>query len=412
MAASSSAFRTAEPSERGASRTVAAADSVPARRDSTLDVVRGLIVALMALDHVRMFVSSAQFDPVDLDHTNLAYFLTRWVTHLCAPGFFFIAGLGAGLFEGQAGRAATAKLLLGRGALLVVLEVLVFGLAWSFNPGWWWFGVIAGLGASMMAMAALIHLPRLSLAVVAGLFTLLHNSLWPAGAGGAADALLHSGGLVSLPFAGERLALYPLLPWLALMMLGYAATPILERTDRRSSAHLFWAGLGMVAAFVAARFAGFGEPPNGGFEAGSHGARALMSFLNVEKYPPSLQFSLATLGVLVTILAVVRLDAARLLGTRAARVLETYGRVPFFFYLLHLFLIHAAALAAAALLGWPTAYLFWTGSGPNLLPPDGYGLPLAGVLVAWVAVLALLYPLCAWYGALKRTRPSWILKLL
>lgn len=385
-----------------------------ARRDSSLDIARGLIVALMALDHVRMFFSSAQFDPTDLDRTNLGYFAARWVTHLCAPGFFFIAGLSAGLFEGRAGRAAASKFLLTRGLLLIALEIVVFGVAWSFNPGWWWFGVIAGLGASMVALSGLIWLPRPLLFAAGALFTLLHNSLWGAVAPSSAtlNAFLYSVDIAQLPGAGPRIVLYPLLPWLALMTIGYAAMPFLKRTDARSAKRLLLAASVMVAGFVALRFAGFGEPAKEGFDRTASGARAFMSFMNLEKYPPSLQYSLVTLGIVLGFLALVRLARMNASSSLSARVLETYGRVPFFFYLVHLFLIHGSALAIASALGWPTGYLFWSGYEPNLIPPNGYGLPLAGVIVAWIAVLAILYPLCRWYGELKASRPSWLLKLL
>ena len=384
-----------------------------ARRDSTLDIARGLIVALMALDHVRIFFSSAQFEPTDLDQTSLGYFTARWVTHLCAPGFFFIAGLSAGLFERQAGRPAASRFLISRGALLVALEILVFGLAWSFDPGWWWFGVIAGLGASMIAMSALIWLPKPALFAAGALFTLLHNSWWGSIAPSSTtlNAFLYSADIAQLPGFGPRIVLYPLLPWLSLMAMGYAATPFLRKTGSRSAKLLLLIGIFLVLAFAVVRSIGFGEPTKESFARTATGTRAFMSFMNVEKYPPSLQFSLVTIGVVLIFLALVRLRSPKGQSGLWVQVLETYGRVPFFFYFVHLFLIHGSALATAAVLGWPTNYLFWSGYEPNLVPPNGYGLPLAGVMAVWIAVLAILYPLCGWYGGVKRSSASKVLKL-
>ncbi|MFL6722493.1 MAG: DUF1624 domain-containing protein [Sphingomonas sp.] len=388
--------------------------STIAWRDPSLDVTRGLIVALMALDHVRMYFTSAQFDPTDLAHTDIGYFTARWVTHLCAPGFFFIAGLSGGLLETRAGRPAAARLFVTRGLFLVAMEILVFGVAWSFNPGWWWFGVIAGLGAAMIAMSALMFLPKPVIFVLGAAFTLLHNSLWGAIAPGSetANALLYSADVAKLPVFGPRIVLYPLLPWLALMMMGYAATPVLRRADAGSARRLAGISLALIAAFVLCRAIGFGQGFRG-FTRQADTAHSIMAFMNVSKYPPSLQFSLATLGVVLLFLAVIRLadwNRDRLPGWQ--RLLQTYGQVPFFFYLVHIFLIHASALASATVLGWQTRYLFWHDFGPNLQPPDGYGLPLAGVIVVWLCVLAVMYPICAYFGRLKRNRRSWWLKLL
>ena len=395
---------------QGRDRQVSVAARQP--RDATLDVTRGLIVALMALDHVRMYFTAAQFDPTDLAHANLGYFVARWVTHLCAPGFFFIAGLSAGLYESHAGRAAAARLFLVRGLWLIALEIMVFGFAWSFSPGWWWFGVIAGLGAAMVAMSLLMFLPKPVLFVAGALFTLLHNSLWTAitPASDTLNAILYSADVANLPLVGPRLVLYPLLPWLALMAMGYASTPFLRRTDGQTARRLALISAALLIAFVVCRSIGFGQSNQTAPQPDS--LHALLSFMNVEKYPPSLQFSLVTLGLVLLFLAAIRLTHTGEHLPAWQQLLQTYGQVPFFFYLVHIFLIHASALATAKLAGWPTAYLFWHGVGPNLQPPDGYGLSLLGVVLVWLGVLTVMYPLCAYFGRLKRRNSSWWLKLL
>ncbi|MEE2691891.1 MAG: heparan-alpha-glucosaminide N-acetyltransferase domain-containing protein [Pseudomonadota bacterium] len=374
-------------------------------RDLSLDAARGLIVALMALDHVRIFFSEAQFNPVDLDQTTFGYFLTRWVTHLCAPGFFFIAGMGASLMAGKAGKARVARFLVVRGVWLIALELLVFGFAWSFNPGWSWLGVIWSLGASMIVMAGLIFVPRLLLLVVAAAFAAGHNAI-SVNEPGPLVTVLYSGGFAQLPVLGPKIVLYSIVPWLALMALGYAATPWLAPQGKPSSRRLLVVGATALAAFAVARLAGVGQSAWNGFTAYPEFWRTLSSFLNVDKYPPSLQFSLLMLGLMAVFLAYAAAPRNR---RGLVEICAVYGRVPFFFYAIHLFLIHGAALALATALGWPHEQLVWKGVGPNLTPPDGYGLPLIGVYAAWFAVLLALYPACTWFGAVKdRSRLWWI----
>jgi len=401
--------RSGEQNQRDGLMSTAVRDRVWPARDGTLDVVRGLIVALMALDHVRIFFTSATFDPTDVAATDWGYFLTRGVTHLCAPGFFFIAGAGAWLME-RAGmpRAALARFLAVRGLWLIAVELLVFGFAWSFRPGWMWFGVIWGLGAAFILLAACVGLPKRGLLGLACAFVplqpLLVGRSLPTP---ALDALFVSGGVVELAGIGTRLVLYPVLPWAALMLAGFASAPLWLRAGRPAAARLLVAGGVMIAAFVLLRAIGIG----GGAAEPFAGAKAVMSFINIRKYPPSLQFSLATLGLLALCAGAVAWRSIREVP-RLLQPLRDFGRVPFFFYAVHLFLIHGLALLAAAVLGWPLDYLFWSGSWPNLQPPPGYGVGLAGVFAVWLLVLALLWPACRWFGGLKRRHPSFLMRLL
>lgn len=382
--------------------------NTPPARVASIDIVRGLIVVLMALDHTRMFFSSAQFDPLAIDETTWGYFLTRWVTHLCAPGFFFFAGFSVALAEsaGQSGRRS-AFLLLTRGAWLIVLELSLIGFAWSFILGWSWFGVIWSLGLSMICLATLRWLPKLVLFVLGIAFTALHNAI-PVEAILADEnlrAALLSAGFVGIEGLGRKLVLFPLLPWLALMVVGYAAAPWLAPGGRPHARRFWFAGAGALVLFVGLRAIGLGEAAGGVNDLAARSQNAL-NFLNVEKYPPSLQFSLMTLGLLFACVA-----GVESLGERAKRVfppLLVFGGVPFFFYVMHLFLIHALALATATMLKWPSEFLFWRGAGPNLTPPDGYGVGLSGVYIVWIAVLALLFPLCAAFLKHKQTsRALW-----
>jgi uncharacterized membrane protein len=384
-----------------------------AQRDPSLDFARGVILALMALDHTRMFFTAATFDPVSAVDTTPGYFWTRWITHLCAPGFFFLAGLSISLMRrtGRSPPAVTAWLAT-RGAWLVLLEFTVVAFAWSFVPGWLWFGVIWSLGAAMLCMSFLHRMPGAVLGAVAGAFLLAHDTLpqdWLASQPGAL-ALLFQPGFVETA-VGPRLVLFPLVPWLAVMILGYALGNWLVPADRADPARFASLGLAGIAAFAILRAIGFGQPQGGGYIPAMDPARDWIAFFNVEKYPPSLQFLAITLGLLCLIVAAhARSANAAFAGPSGLRrVLIEFGREPLFFYVTHLYVIHGLALATALLLAWPLNHVFWRGAGPNLVPPPGYGFGLAGVYVALVIVLMLLRPATSSYCRLKsRSTAPWV----
>jgi len=386
-----------------------------ASRIVSIDVARGLIMALMALDHVRMYFTSAQFDPVSIDETTFGYFATRWVTHLCAPGFFFLAGMGVALAEraGQSPRKSTF-LLLTRGVWLVVLEFTLIGLAWSFVLGWSWLGVIWSLGVSMICLAALRWAPRPILLAAALAFTLLHNALpmtaWLADESVA--TIFYSAGSTTVMGLGEKWALFPILPWLALMVIGYTAADFFvpAASGRPSIVRLAGVGAVCVAAFAALRVLGIGQPDGGGAQTYGNAAQSLMSFMNVEKYPPSLQFSLVTIGVLL--IATAFFEQWQKGAKGPLFPLLAFGRAPFFFYILHLYIIHGLALATASALSWSTDYGFWRGVGANLRPPEGYGFGLPGVYLVWLVVLLMLFPVCAWFTRIKASSGAWWTKYL
>lgn len=392
----------------------------------SLDIARGLIMAFMALDHVRIFFSNAQGGAVNPETTNLALFLTRWITHFCAPGFFFVAGVGVSLYLARgATRAAAAGFLLSRGVWLILLELTVIGFAWSFNPGWSWLGVIWSLGASFIIMAGLIYAPRLALAILGVLIVFFHPLLGgdallsQAGPIHPVAALLYTGGPASLPLLGPKGVLYPVLPWLGMMMLGFAVGPLFSRTPGRRAQDLALLGLSAIGLFIFLRLTNFyGNPEtvfggwSGRFSVGADLASTIINFLNTDKYPASPQFALMTLGPMLLMLALwARLDAERESGP-LLRPLEIIGRVPFFFYILHLFLIHGLALLLAILMNQPQDLLFWDGVYPRLRPPPGYGYSLPIVHVVWIAVCAMLYAACAWFEPIKRKYKIWWLRYL
>lgn len=322
-------------------------------RLQSIDLLRGLVIMLMALDHTRdFFHAGALFhEPTELAHTNPVLFATRIVTHLCAPSFVMLAGVSAFLRGARDGdRKSLSWFLLSRGAWLVFLELTVIGFGWDFVFGAPFLQVIWAIGVGMMLLAALCWLPArvvlaIGVAIVAG-----HNLLDPLrasqfGQAAAVWQLVHEPGMFKV--AGwDVLAVYPVLPWFGIMALGYGLGHIfLEPEDRRRRA-LFGLGVLMILAFVALRALNhYGDPAPWAVQ--DTIAKTVMSFLNVTKYPPSLLYDLMTLGPAFVLLAAFE----RLRGP-AATVLMTYGRVPLFAYVLHVYLLHGAAMLVGVAQGY------------------------------------------------------------
>jgi uncharacterized membrane protein len=382
-----------------------------------IDMLRGLVIALMALDHVRDYflTGSFLFSAVDPDKSYAALYATRWITHLCAPTFVFLAGVSAFLqtAKGKPG-AQLSRFLFVRGLWLVALEASVISFAWSFAvPYPFFLQVIWAIGCSMVALAALVWLPRgvvlvIGIAIVGG-----HNLLGPVTPEQLGDfsivwKALHEGGRIIVGGAPVGSISYPVLPWIGVMALGYGLGSLfLEPADKRDRL-LVTLGLAMIALFVALRwFNLYGDPRP--WTPREELVRSVMAFMNVQKYPPSLMYVLATLGIAFLLLPLL----ARLRGV-AARVLLDFGAVPFFFYVAHLYLVHALAIGANAALGRDVSGLF--NFFVNMIRgPERYlhlGFGLGGVHVAWIVVLTLLYPLCRWWAGVKRTRRDWWLSYL
>jgi uncharacterized membrane protein len=396
----SAQHRAIRESLSGAERSV-----FPDTRIASIDQLRGLVIVLMALDHVRDYFSSARFSPTDLGQTDTALFLTRWVTHYCAPSFVFLAGTSAYLMSRRLPRAAASRFLLSRGLWLVALEFTLVSFVWAFNVEYRTglvMQVIWVIGASMSILAGLIWLPTWAVAALGVVLLAGHNALdgvAPAALGDWAPlwTVLHVKG--PTPFG---IVLYPLLPWLGVMTVGYGfgalyTLPVPAR--RRATLAL---GAALCLLFVILRLCnGYGDPAP--WSAQSDAWLTLLSFLNVTKYPPSLAFAAMTLGP--ALLALCAFERAR--GPLAG-LLATFGRVPLFAYVLHLALAHLLAGAAAFALGHGKAVL------TNLFVffPEGWGTDLGGVYLAWLTVLAMLFPACHWFAQLKRQRRAWWLAYL
>ncbi|HEY7612225.1 MAG TPA: heparan-alpha-glucosaminide N-acetyltransferase domain-containing protein [Gemmatimonadales bacterium] len=386
----------------------AAATPAPVRpRLDHVDLLRGLVMVIMVLDHVRAFFTSAHFDPTDLARTDLALFGTRWITHFCAPVFVFLAGASAWIAGTRRTRGELSRFLLSRGVWLVFLELTVITYAWYFTTDFA-LGLVAqviwAIGVSMVVLAGLIHLPRLAVAGFGAALVLGHNlfdGLAPDRFGALADLwrVLHvPGPLESLPV----FMLYPLVPWVGVMALGYAVGPWIFAQDARAGRRLAVAGAVLVAAFLLLRVLdGYGDHAHRAHEGGA--ALLLMSFLNTTKYPPSLLYLLMTIGPALVALAAFRRARGPLAG-----VLVTFGRVPFLFYVAHLYLVHALAVAAGMAQGFPASALRTV----FLRLPADYGFGLPVVYAVWLGVVALLYPLCRRYAEVKARSRAWWLSYL
>jgi uncharacterized membrane protein len=391
------------------------------RRVASIDIVRGLAMVVMALDHVRDFTCNIPFEAEDIDHTWTFYFLVRWVTHFCAPAFFLLAGVGAYLYGKKHSARGLEIFLVSRGVWLVVLEFSVIGFAWTFHPGWGMFGVICCLGLSMILLAAFVRVPRFVGMAVALLVIAAHDlfdGLKPA------DFHAHTWLLFMLHRTGGAhihgwhvFVLFPLIPWCAVTLLGFSMGFLFESDSAKNRRTLLWMGVASLVLFALLRFTNVYGNPGAAIAHSTPGnwhvmpslSKTIILFFDVEKYPPSLEYLLMTLGGIFILLAAA---GARSLGW-FGRALEIYGRVPLFFYILHLYVIHLAAILLGFLTHQPVSWLFHGGFFLNY-PPDGqpYGHGLGVVCAMWIAVVVLLYFPCVWFARVKRNHPDTLLRFL
>ena len=370
-----------------------------------IDQVRGLVIVLMVLDHVRDFFSNAQFSPTDLAKTTPALFLTRWITHFCAPAFVFLAGTSAFLAGRKLSRPALSRFLASRGLWLIVVEFTVVSFAWSFNLDYRMglvMQVIWAIGASMCCLSLLVWLPLGAVATLGGGMIAAHNLLdavTPESWGPYAPlfTLLHVQARIPIGFV-----VYPLIPWVGVMCVGYAFGALYARSAAQRNRLTLGLGAAGCAVFIALRaLNGYGDPAP--WSPQSSGLFTTLSFLNVSKYPPSLAYLLMTLGpMLLALWALERWPRAWLAP------LVTFGRVPLFAYVVHLLIAHITAGALGALLGYGPVIL---GEFPFFYPPD-WGFSLPWVYAAWGAVLFCLYPACHWFAGVKGRRKDFWLKYL
>ena len=407
--------------------TTATAGPAVRSRLSSIDLLRGLVMIVMVLDHTRDYVhvNGLAGDPTNLATTTAMLFMTRWVTHFCAPIFVFLAGVGAYLQHSRGmSTRDLSRFLVTRGLWLIVLEATVIRVTNWFNVDYSYVAtlqVIWTLGVSMIVLAALIHLP---LRVVAGFglaVIVVHNAFdgirvasWqgPGSPAPSASAklwmLLHQPTEV-FPILGDGspvvLVIYPLVPWIGVIAVGYVFGAIYTLDPERRRALLLRIGLGLIAAFVVIRATNlYGDPRP--WSPQSSVLFSVLSFVNTTKYPVSLLYLLMTIGP--ALLALAWFEARR--PSPVEQTITRVGRVPLFFYLWQWPLAHGLALAVSAAAGKPTSQYFLSPPAVFAAPASGFDLPV--VYLCWATVLAVLIPLSLWFSRVKARNPSWWLKYL
>jgi uncharacterized membrane protein len=392
--------------------------SHPATRTrlTAIDALRGLVMVIMALDHTRDFfhADAMAFQPEDLARTTPLLFFTRWVTHICAPVFMFLAGMSAFLrLERSGSKGDLSRFLLTRGLWLVLIEITVMRLAMNFTADMRYpvlLLVLTALGIAMVALAALIHLPFPVLVGVSAGIVLVHNTLdgvRAADLGGYAGLwrLIHEPGPLMLGSVVAIVA-YPVLPWIGVMAAGFCAGRIMSWPDEERRRTLVRAGLATILLFLIVRgINGYGDPQP--WSPGSSPLFTVLSFLRTTKYPPSLAFVLMTLGPALLLLAAFDRRPPRRHG-----LLVAVGRVPFFYYVVHFWLIHVLASVMAFLRYGRDSLSFLfvpppVVGGPREMFPADYGHPLWVAYAIWILVVLVLYPACRWFARLKDRRRAW-----
>lgn len=370
-----------------------------------IDALRGLVMLFMLVDHVRetWFLHMQVSDPVDVTQVSPALFFTRLLSTFCAPTFVALTGLSAWLYGQSHSKQETSLFLLKRGLFLIFLELTFVGFAWSaqFPPKGFWLQVIWAIGISMVVLAGLLHLSRpwqfaLGLLIVCGHNLLDGIRLAPGDAWHVPWAILHQRSVIDLGGGMFAKTTYPILPWIGVILLGYAAGPWFARNADagQRQRRLLLVGIAMLVGFVALRYANFyGDKP---WFTGADGLVTVMSFLSLTKYPPSLLFLLPTVGTGVLLLVLFE----KVQDSRLMPWLALFGGAPMFFYLLHLYVLKALYLGAVALYGLNKGSVFGVDN----------------VSTVWLWSLGLVLPLyypTRWFAQLKQRRKDiWWLKYL
>lgn len=371
------------------------------KRIYTIDITRGLVMIIMALDHVRdlLHTTALTQDPTDLRTTTTALFLTRWITHLCAPSFVFLSGTSAYLtFKSQNNLTQTRQFLLSRGLWLMFLEITIVNFAFWFDLQFRTIilQVIFAIGVGFVALSFLLKIPVKTLGIIATLLIVLHGLTFfvpiPKDQAAAIGwSFLFRTNVFPLSPNFVLGTLYPVVPWFGIMLAGFSFGAVLQKPTRRT--WLWRASFMALGLFVIVRFLNYyGDPSL--WSKQSSDWFTVLSFINVSKYPPSLLYTLLMLGLMFAILALGDVQPNVL-----TELLATYGRVPLFYYLLHWYLIHLLMFGM----------VFWQGFTWKDIPigpfsfgrPPNSGVELPIVYLVWSGVVLALYPLCRWYARYK-----------
>ena len=389
-------------------------------RAQSVDIIRGAVMILMAIDHVRVYSGLPAGGP------TYGIFFTRWITHFCAPAFIFLAGTSVFFYARR--HPDASRFLVVRGLWLIFLELTILRLAWTFNFDYAHYemaGVLWVIGCCMILMAGFVKIPLPAMAVISVIIIAGHNLLdsriWQIVEGLKASRFsgfwkilyvgFYAGPVHFGPDGPNLIVLYSLIPWIGVMAVGYAFGRVLMLEANRRNTVCLTLGFGAIALFLVLRgFNIYGDPrPWHRMVAsgdGAPGMPGMLSFLNCTKYPASLNFLLMTLGPIITLIPM--LEKAR--GV-LARTIALFGRVPFFYYVLHIPLIHVLALVVSKIrLGFVSPWLFENHPMGNSEPPDGYTWSLPLLYLVWAVAIVILYVVCRWFAELKAKRTDWWLK--
>lgn len=380
------------------------------KRENSIDIVRGIVMIIMALDHVRdlMHIDSIAQSPTDLTTTTPFLFFTRWITHLCAPIFVFLAGTSVYLsLKRKNNFAQTRQHLIKRGLWLLLLEFTVvnFGLFFDIGFHTLLFQVIAAIGFGFILLGLLLKIPPKQLGIMGLIIIFSHNllPLIPFAEGSVVKAVLSPFfSPAVIPFGDRTFIMgYPPIPWLGIMLTGFGFASYFDMTYEQRKNLFIKLGFGSLALFVILRFINlYGDPVQWFLQKDS--TLTFISFMNVTKYPPSLLYCLPTLGIMLLLLAF-----AEQFNNAFKKVTIVYGKVPLFYFVLHFYLIHMLTLAMLFLQGFNWSQLeFATGSFGR---PKGVesGLPLWTIYLIWIALVASLYKPCIWFGEYKAKNKQW-----
>jgi uncharacterized membrane protein len=388
----------------------AIAEVVTAKRVrlESIDIVRGVIMIVMALDHVRDFFGVPGVSPTDLGQTTIALFFTRWITHICAPVFFLLTGTGAYISLRRESKVELSRFLLTRGLWLIFLEVVVtrcFGWQFNFNYRVTMLIVLWALGWAMIVLSALVYLPASVVAAFGVAMVASHNLIDSVQSSTPLWSILHRPNFIMNHPEHSIFVGYPLIPWIGVTAAGYGLGQIYRWPPDRRKAFLLRLGVGLSAAFFVLRGINiYGDPVR--WITQKSAVFTVLSFLNTTKYPPSLLFLLMTLGPALLFLWAV--DGTTPRWMRPALV---FGKVPMFYYLLHIPLIHLLAIIVCYSRYGQVHWMFESPTVAQfpITPPPGWGFSLPIVYLVWVFVVLALYPVCRWFAALKQRRSdAWL----
>lgn len=384
------------------------------KRIESIDIVRGLVMIIMALDHTRELIhqTGLTVNPTDLSNTTTGIFLTRWITHFCAPAFVFLAGTSAFLSSRRHPLAEQRSFLIRRGLWLILLEftVINFAIWWDIHFSVFLQQVIAAIGFGMIALGLLLGQSPKRLGILGGCIIMLHGlaALVQVPPGSALQGILaitFNGGLISFPGGRFLVVGYPLIPWLGILLVGFAAGPWCHQTVAERVKRFTYTGAFLLLGWLILRgFNTLADPAPWSVQ--TKPGFTVLSFLNVSKYPPSLLFCLLTLGVMFLLLA-----AAERIRGKFGEILQVYGKVPMGYYIVHWYLLHPIMFGILWLqgFGWSDFRFGFSMGRPEAT--NGLGLP--GTYAIWIGVVLLLYPFCRWYGKYKSAHPEkWFLRYL